>query len=131
MRGFSVFNLVFLAGLLVAVRVMVAGVERSGRDGEHEVRTRWAMLGGMLTLTGFVGSMMARVNASLSVRVVVTSLAVVLGIVVARVLVQRAVAMPVSDHEFDPRFELQGVPAIVVVSIPAAGDGFEIGRAHV
>lgn len=123
-RSFSVFNLVFLAGLLVAVRVMVAGVERSGRDGALQVRTRWAMLGGMLTLTGFVGSLMVRVNASLSVRVVVTSLAGVLGVVAARVLVKRAVAMPVSDHEFDPRFELQGVPAIVVVSIPAAGDGF-------
>lgn len=124
MRGFSVFNLVFLAGLLIAVRVMVAGVERSGRDGTVHVRTRWAMLGGMLTLGGFVGSLTARMQASAAVRVAVTAMAVVFGIVAARVLVKRAVAMPVSDHEFDPRFELQGVPAIVVESIPASGDGF-------
>ncbi len=123
-RGFSLFNLVFLAGLLVGVRVMVAGVERSGRDGELQVRTRWAMLGGMLTLAGFVGSLMARLQTSLSVRVAVTSLAVVCGVVAARLVVRRAVAMPVRDQEFDPRFELQGVPAIVVESIPAAGDGF-------
>lgn len=123
-RGFSLFNLVFLAGLLVAARVMVAGVERSGRDGAMQVRTRWAMLGGMLTLAGFVGSLMARTNASVSVRAIVISLAVLFGVVATRVLVTRAVAMPVSDHEFDPRFELQGVPAIVVESIPAAGDGF-------
>ena len=123
-RSFSVFNLVFLAGLLVAVRVMVAGVEHSGRDGSVQVRTRWAMLGGMLTLTGFVGSLMARLDASLWVRVMFTSLAVVIGVVIARVLVKRAVAMPVGDHDFDPRFELQGVPAVVVESIPESGDGF-------
>jgi hypothetical protein len=45
------------------------------------------------------------------------------GAISARVLVARAAAMPVSDHEFDPRYALQGVPAVVVEPIPLFGDG--------
>ena len=123
MRGFSLFNLVFLAGLLFSVRVMVSGVERDGMRGGSVVRARWAMLAGALTLTGFVGSVLVRVGASLPVITSASMACVAIGVWSAQQLVRRAVAMPVRDHEFDPRYQLQGVPALVVEPITAAADG--------
>jgi hypothetical protein len=122
-RGFSPFDVVFLAGLLVSVRVMVAGVERQGRAGQAEVRTRWAMLAGTLTLSGFLGSLCSRLGAGNGVLTLAVIAGAVVGALSARVLVARAAAMPVSDHEFDPRYALQGVPAIVVAEIPPFGEG--------
>ncbi|MES3035034.1 MAG: hypothetical protein V4813_13630 [Gemmatimonadota bacterium] len=123
MRGFSPWNVVFLAGLLLSVRVMVAGVERGVSAGQTLVRSRWAMLAGAATLSGFIGSLLAR-SGSRGVVFWASALAsVLIGAWSARILVRRAAAMPVSDHEFDPRFELQGVPALVVQAIPADGDG--------
>jgi len=122
-QGYSPFNFVFLAGLLFSVRVMVRGVERRASPGDAIVRTRWAMLAGALTLSGFVGSVLVRLDLSTGLAATWSIGAAVLGATSARVLVRRAVAMPVSDHEFDPRFELQGVPAIVIQPIPANGDG--------
>jgi hypothetical protein len=123
----TLFNLMFIAGLLMAVRVMVAGVERerAGQGGAlgAEVRTRWAMLAGALSLTGFLGSMLSRNDVSRGMIALACGCTVALGALGARFLVQRAVAMPVSDHEFDPRFAMQGVPAIVVEDIPAIGTG--------
>jgi len=122
-REFSWFNLVFLGGLLLSVRVMVVGVERGMAAGQSLVRARWAMMAGTLTLAGFTGSVLVRSSAasfSLWSGVVAAALA---GGLSARFLVQRAAAMPVSDHEFDPRFELQGVPATVVSPIAATGGG--------
>lgn len=123
MRGFSVFNLVFLAGLLVGVRVMVSGVERRRGSGDAVVRSRWAMLAGALTLSGFVGSALLRLGVASALVGACVLVAAVAGTAGALVLVRRAAAMPVHDHEFDPRFELQGVPALVVADIPASGDG--------
>ena len=123
MRGFSLFNLVFLGGLLLSVRVMVAGVERGVASGQTIVRARWAMLAGGLTLAGFVGSVLIRGGAAGMMTWTLVSVAAVAGIWSAVFLVRRAAAMPVSDHEFDPRFELQGVPATVIASIPATGEG--------
>ncbi len=122
-RGFSLFNLAFLAGLLIGVRVMVAGVERDRGESGLVVRTRWAMLAGALTLTGFFGSLLTRLAVSRGVIALVSVCAVTLGVFGSRFLVRRAVAMPVSDHEFDPRFALQGIPAVVVEEIPAFGTG--------
>jgi uncharacterized membrane protein len=123
-RGFSVYDVVFLAGLMLSVRVMVSGVERERSAGHSVVRTRWAMLAGALTLSGFLGALLTRLGvSSRGTLALVTVGAVIAGVVSARVLVRQAVAMPVSDHEFDPRFELQGVPALVVEAIPADGVG--------
>jgi hypothetical protein len=122
-RGFSVFNLVFLAGLLVSVRVMIDGVERRAVAGGAVVRTRWAMLAGALTLSGFVGSLLLRLAVSVPMTALSVAVSVMLGALSARYLIRKAIAMPVSDHEFDPRFSMQGTPAIVVQAIPASGDG--------
>lgn len=123
MRGFSLFNAVFLAGLLLSVRVMVAGVERGVSTGQSVVRARWAMLAGAATLGGFVGSVLTRTGVPDIVLWGSVLSGVLVGAWSARSLVRRAAAMPVSDHESDPRFELQGVPATVVQAIPADGDG--------
>jgi hypothetical protein len=121
--GFSLYNLLFLAGLLLSVRVMVAGVERGVAEGQSIVRARWAMLAGGATLAGFIGSVMARTDVSVVTMLVAVFCGAVAGVWSAQWLVRRAAAMPVSDHEFDPRFEWQGVPATVVVPIPADGEG--------
>lgn len=123
MRGFSLFNLVFLGGLLLSVRVMIAGVERGVAAGQSIVRARLAMLAGATTLAGFVGSVLVRSNVSAIALWSGVVASVVAGAWSAGFLVRRAAAMPVSDHDFDPRFELQGVPATVVSTIPADGEG--------
>ena len=123
MRGFSPLNAVFLAGLLLGVRVMVAGVERGVSTGQSIVRARWAVLAGAATLSGFVGSVLTRTGAAGAASWSLVVVSALLGAWSARSLVRRAAAMPVSDHEFDPRFQLQGVPAMVVQAIPADGDG--------
>lgn len=123
MRWFSLFNVIFLAGLLSGVRVMVAGVERRRSEGDATVRSRLAMLAGSLTLAGFVGSVLLRLTVSPVVIGCAVAVGATIGAFGARWTVGRAVAMPASDHEFDPRFELQGVPAVVVEAIPATGDG--------
>lgn len=123
MRGFSLLNVIFLAGLLLSVRVMVAGVERGVSAGQSIVRARWAMLAGAATLGGFVGSIVARTTVTSLTLWGSVFVSALIGAWSARSLVRRAAAMPVSDHEFDPRYELQGVPATVVQAIPADGDG--------
>ena len=123
MSGFSLFNVVFLAGLLCGVWVMVAGVERDRGAAGTVVRTRWAMLAGTMTLAGFLGSLLTRLSVSFAFTAMVVLIAAAVGALGARLLVHQAVAMPVTDHEFDPRFEMQGVPALVVEDIPAVGIG--------
>lgn len=123
MGGFSLFHIVFVAGLLMSVRVMVAGVERARGEAGTVVRTRWAMLAGALTLTGFVGSLLVRQRASGVAITLASMVTVAVGVLSARFFVRRAVASSVGDHEFDPRFAMQGVPAIVVAAIPAFGAG--------
>ena len=121
--GMRLFNLVCVAGLLVAVRVMVAGVERDRGAAGAVVRTRWAMLGGALTLAGFFGSLLTRLELSQGRIAFAAFAAGALGTLGARFLVRRAAAMTVSDHESDPRFTMQGVPAVVLEEIPAFGTG--------
>jgi hypothetical protein len=121
--GFTTFDLVFLAGLLLSVRVMVAGVEQQQAGGNGVVRRRWAMLAGALTLSGFLGALSVRLSSDRGWTLLVVVLGAAFGALSASVLVSRAAAMPVVDHEFDPRYALQGVPAVVVEPIPPFGDG--------
>ncbi len=123
MGGFSPFDLVFLVGLLLSVRVMVAGVERGTSSGPSTIRARGAMMAGGATLAGFVGAVLVRRDVSAATVTAAVIAGALAGVWSALFLVRRAAAMPVSDHEFDPRFELQGVPATVVVPIPENGEG--------
>lgn len=123
MRSFSPFDVVFLAGLVVSVRVMVAGVEREQALGRMVVRSRWAVLAGMLTLSGFLGALCVRIPVARTLTAIAVLLGLALGALSARFLVSRAAAMPVTDHEFDPRFSLQGMPATVIAAIAEEHDG--------
>lgn len=123
MRGFSFFDAVFILGLLLSVRIMVAGVERQQSSGRTVVQVQGAMLAGMCTLSGFLGALLARLSVSRLWISVAVLLGLALGALSAQLLVKRAVAMPVTEHEFDPRYALQGVPALVVEPIPANGAG--------
>lgn len=123
MAGFPFFDVLFLVGLVLSVRVMTAGVERTRRSGQVVVHARTAILAGMCTLAGFIGALLVRLEVSRQWLVPAVVAGVTLGALSAKLLVARAVAMPVSDHELDPRFELQGVPAVVVEPIPADGAG--------
>ncbi len=123
MGGFRLFDVVFLAGVLLSVRLMVSGVERDRGDGEPVVRSRFAMLAGALTLAGFLGAVSIRLSPSVFLSSALLLGGAMTGALSARWLVARAAAPPNEDHEFDPRFALQGVPALVVRSIPVNGDG--------
>ncbi len=123
MGGFTPFDVVFLVGLVLSVRVMVSGVERQRSSGKSVVRARWAMLAGVCTLSGFLGAICMRLGTGRLVVAIAVLLGAAAGALSARLLVARAAAMPVSDHEFDPRYALQGVPAVVVEPIPLFGDG--------
>ena len=123
MRGLNVWNVIFVAGLLVSVRVMAAGVERGGASGVAEVRARWATVAGLMALAGFIGSLLAALGRDVWWQAVGAAIGATVGAGSALLLVRRAAAMTVSDHEFDPRYALQGVPALVVEPIPAHGDG--------
>ena len=123
MRGFSPFDVVFLAGLLAGVRVMMSGVEKNRGASGSVVRTRWAMMAGALTLSGFAASLLLRLSVPQVTTGALSLAAFLVGAAGARLIVRTAVRMPVSEHEFDPRFELQGVPGMVVEAIPAAGEG--------
>jgi hypothetical protein len=117
-------DVVFLAGLLLSVRVMVSGVELRRGPEARVVRSRWAMLAGALTLSGFLGAISVRLSSSAALLGALVVGGVAIGALSAQQLVSRLAALPVGDHEIDPRFELQGVPALVVDAIPANGDGF-------
>jgi len=122
-RAVNLWNVIFLAGLLASVRVMVAGVERGGTSGVAEVRVRWAALAGLLTLSGFIGSLLTALGRDVLWQASGAVAGAVVGAGSALLLVRRVAAMEVSDHEFDPRYMMQGVPAVVVEPIPANGDG--------
>lgn len=128
MRPDFVYNAAVLAGLVLLVRVMIAGVESPAAQplttGEKlRVRLLPALAGTFLLVVGLVGSAALPLGLPLKAA---TALALASGALIAllaRNLILSAAAQPVTDHEFDPRFALQGVPGIVVDAIPAEGRG--------
>ena len=118
---------VFLAGLLLGVRVMFFGVQR--RVDEHRFSHRaWPFALAAFFLTS--GALLyARTNQGVTPR----WLAVVVGVGVvsafgARWLVIRSAAAPSTDPEDDPRYRFQGHVARVVQDIGARPDGAAGGR---
>lgn len=112
----------FLGGLLLAVRIMLYGVETPGRvQGERTFQLWQPMLTAFLIVFGVAGYMLGRSGTRASA--VVLGLAVLAGAVAAVVsllLVKRWSGM-VPEHDVDdPRYVLQGHPAKVVT--PIAGE---------
>jgi membrane protein implicated in regulation of membrane protease activity len=127
-RPDSVFHAAVLAGLVIAVRVMISGVERPDAPPlttpqKLRVRLLPALAAVAILTAGLVGSI--ALPAGLPLKVAAT-LAIVSGLVLAALArngILAAAAIPATDHEFDPRYALQGVPGIVVAAIPADGQG--------
>lgn len=118
----------FLAGLLLAVRVMFFGVERRV-DESHLHHRRWPLALATFLMTG--GALLY-FRASQPVSVTGGWLAVVLLVALAAGagawwLVQRSATMPSSDPEDDPRYRFQGHVARVTEAIETGTDS-EPGR---
>jgi hypothetical protein len=124
---FTPFDPILLGGLVLGVRELARGVERTA-NGTTTIAFLPIMLAAAGTLAGLTGAVTARAIAGGPPAWLLALVAGVAGAFAARAVVQQAAAMPVEDHEYDPRFALQGVPARVVSAIPG-GDG--IGQIEV
>jgi hypothetical protein len=124
----------FLSGLLLAVRVMFFGVQRRAkrgrRDGQRLAHRRWPLaLAAFLATTGALTY--ARAAAKLRVTAVWAVVVVLLGVGVGAVawwLVQRSAAVPSSDPEDDPRYRFQGHVARIIEAIESRKDAVAMGR---
>jgi hypothetical protein len=120
------FLAAFIAGLLLAVRVMFFGAERrrlQPADAMPLRRSEPAIIG-FLLMFGVAGYLLSRYT-TLSAAADV-GLAVLLGLALSALVTRLAVAaarmQPEHDPE-DPRYVLQGHVAAVTVAIPADGEG--------
>jgi hypothetical protein len=116
----------FIAGLLLAVRVMFFGAERRRlrpADGMPLRRSEPAMIG-FLVMFGVAGYLLTR-HGTVSVGAGV-GIAILLGVAsaaaVTRLAIITARLQPEHDPD-DPRYVLQGHLASVSIAIPAGGEG--------
>ena len=123
----SVFYLIaFIAGLLLAVRIMFFGAERR-RGGSADVlplRRSEPAIAAFLVMFGVAGYLLTR-PGRLS-PAAGAGAAFVLGMAWAALVTRLAIAtarvQPEHDPD-DPRFVLQGHVAVVTTAIPADGEG--------
>lgn len=114
------FDAALLGGLVLAVRELARGVERVRASGTTLVVAPIMIASGAIA-SGLTGGTLLRLGTAGPPAWMTAVVAGVSGAIAARVLVKRAAAMPVEDHEYDPRFAMQGVPAMVTAAI-AGGD---------
>jgi hypothetical protein len=129
----------FIGGLLLAVRIMIAGVERSRDDhpaGERSFRLSPPIVSAFGVVFGLVGYLLGRreVGGRVTDIVIAGVLGAVAAIVTARLVRDWWKVTP--EHETDDeRYILQGHPARVTRAIRADLDGevvFEVGdKRHV
>ncbi len=124
----------FLAGLLLAVRIMFFGAER------RRVRSADAMplrrsepaLAAFLVMFGMAGYLLTRPGrlSPLAGMGVAVALGMSWAVLVTRLAITMARTRPEHDPD-DPRFVLQGQVAVVTAAIPAGGEGtIEYGDAE-
>ena len=122
----TVAVIAFLAGLLLAVRVMFFGV-RKQLDEERLTHRRWPLaIAAFLFVAGFVLYLQSNPASALTAQGMgLVLLAGVLAATGAWWIVTRSAAVPSSDPEDDPRYRYQGHVARVVEAIgnPGEGDG--------
>ena len=119
----------FIAGLLLAVRVMFFGVQK--KLGEDRVALRpWPFaLAAFLTIFGAVIYVRAARGAPPSIASVTGAAgAALLAAVLAWWIVRRSAAIPSTDPEDDPEFRFQGQVARVVEDIQQRSGGPDTGR---
>ena len=116
----------FIAGLLLAVRIMFFGAERRrlGTADTMPLRRSEPAIAAFLVMFGLAGylcSRPGRLSPAASVGV-----AILLGVLWAALITRLAIAtarvQPEHDPD-DPRFVLQGHVAMVTAAIPAASEG--------
>ena len=124
----------FIGGLLLAVRIMIAGVERSRDEhpaGERSFRLSPPVVSSLATVFGLVGYVLARRGVGLVTQLVVAGvLAAIAAILTARLVRDWWTVTPEHETE-DERYLLQGHPARVTQPIRADVDGevaFEVGN---
>jgi hypothetical protein len=119
------FLAAFIAGLLLAVRVMFFGAERRRRPADSmPLRRSEPAVIAFLIMFGVAGYLLTRHGAMSAVAG--TGVAILLGIVWAILMTRLAVAtarlQPEHDPD-DPRYVLQGHVAFVTSAIPSEGEG--------
>ena len=116
----------FIAGLLLAVRIMFFGAERRrvGGIGEMPLRRSEPAIAAFLVVFGVAGYLFTR-RGALSAPAGL-AVAAILGVAwaafVTRLAIATARVTPEHDPD-DPRYVLQGHVAMVTRSIPADGEG--------
>jgi len=115
----------FLSGLLLAVRVMLFGVQRRV-DEDHLYHRRWPLaLAALLVAAGAMLYARSAMTGGWVAAVVIVGLVAFAG---AWWLVQRSSAIPSTDPEDDPRYRFQGHVARVIESIESPTGGRSGGR---
>ena len=117
--------ILFLGGLLLAVRVMLFGVQRRV-DSEHMSHRRWP-----LALAAFLAAAGALFYARSTVTSGWVTVVVLIGVGLgagAWWLVQRSASIPSTDPEDDPRYRFQGHVARVIEPIETRAGGVPAGR---
>jgi membrane protein implicated in regulation of membrane protease activity len=126
----------FIAGLLIAVAIMLFGIERRTRAGGVDAGVtsrRWIPLAAAFAVGfGVAGYSLSRTLTPLGA--LVASLAIGIGAAgLARWLIAKSEAMPVEHDVDDERYVLQGHVARVVSSIASGQEGrisFDYGEEH-
>lgn len=128
-----VYLVCFIGGLLLAVRVMIAGVEQPREENPHGERTfkpSPAVLATMLVIFGVVGYILTRRQlGSDSTRAVSAAAVAIVSGFAAAYLVRKWWAVT-PEHEVEEAYVLQGHLARVTKNIGGGVDGevtFEVG----
>ena len=114
----------FLAGLLLAVRVMFFGV-RKQLDDETLAHRRWPLaLASFLAAAGAALYVLTDPSGAVTPRAIATVVGTgILAAMAAWWVVHHSATVPSTDPEDDPRFRFQGHVAHVVEPIGNPGDG--------
>ena len=115
----------FIAGLLLAVRLMFFGAERKRQSPGTLPLRRWEPAAvGFLFAFGIAGYLLAQHAGMLLSRAVMVAIiiAVVSAVIVTRLAIATARFQPEHDPD-DPRYILQGRVGVVTVDIPVGGEG--------
>lgn len=126
MRGVAV--VAFLCGLLLAVRVMLFGVQRK-LDDEHRAHRAWplALAAFLVAVGALLYSRSGRPNGVTGDSLVVVLIVGIVAGGAAWWVVKRSAAMPSTDPEDDPRYRFQGHVARVIEPIRTRPDGAAAG----
>lgn len=115
----------FVAGLLLAVRLMFFGAERaSPPPGSLPLRRSEPAVIALLAMFGLAGYLIARDGraSAVTTAIIAAVVACAFAALTTRVAIAAARMKPEHDAD-DPRYALQGHVAVVTTAIPAGGEG--------